>query len=128
MAIITSGKNQVPSMPPGTTYSREELDKLEREMKERVSKPSKGSSDFDAGAVASYFRRSFWWSSWLPWLFFPFFARVNSRTIEVLIPLVPIAIASLLGYVLPVEGILAVISFFLGICFHLRYKNQRVSH
>ena len=80
-AFITGGKNDVPNMPPGYSYSREELDKFEREMKERVSRPNKSAVDVSSREVSTYVRKSFWWCSWIPWVLLPFLVQIKARSI-----------------------------------------------
>ncbi len=113
-AVTTSGSVDKEKIRAGQIYSREEIEKFEREMKERITKVDKESVHMTPKYLFTLVRRNYWWCTWIPWLLLPFLVKFKPRSIEPLLIILPVVAVALFGWVLPIEVGASVAALLIG--------------
>lgn len=104
----------------------EELEKANRESLERLKRNDQAAPKRDEIYQAA--RNSFWWSTWIPWLFLPFIVLVRLRVSDILLVATPLLLMLLIGWLLPIEGILSAVSLVVGMVFvYIKAKSTEMN-
>jgi hypothetical protein len=107
------GLEEQSKQEPKTRYTKEELDRAEREAKERVKLVAKKLGEKPRSYLYMKDRLATWWFTWLPWLLLPFFLSTRSTWSDIIALGIP-SLATLFGFIHPYELVCVCLAFYAG--------------